>query len=145
MSETYIKMIALPFEVPCYVRLKFPSELRPQAHSESPLFRLESIGADLLSELCDDFRENVFKEAKKTDPRAMKCIPHPERESPQEDPVVAMRKFLKHWMDYTARAEADFASCNDDVQAGRNNGKSTAYEAAMKKLDELFGESDAKQ
>jgi hypothetical protein len=58
-----------PFSTPNYVILEMPPQKREEGSIESPTFSLDQIEAEILSLLCDDFREEIFKKAGKVDPK----------------------------------------------------------------------------
>ena len=63
-----------PFDVPIHVRGKDDSDAYPQ------YFKIRELHVDHLSNLCDQFRDDVFHQAGKVDPRVtaakMAGIPH---------------------------------------------------------------------
>lgn len=59
-----------PFLTPNFVRQKRPASSEKQEDGrEMPAIPIKELDAELLSRLCDDFRENVFAKALKQDPR----------------------------------------------------------------------------
>lgn len=68
-----IELQLLPFNVPNCAIVKTSPTARQEGFIESPKFHLRDLEPDVLSELCDEFRRNVFAKAEKNDP-AMKEI-----------------------------------------------------------------------
>ena len=56
-----------PFSIPNLVRRD--KKYNPHGDESDPAFPLASIDADTLGALCDQFREGVFRQAGKIDPR----------------------------------------------------------------------------
>ena len=54
-----------PFSTPSFVRQVIPSGIR----GEGQIFALSAVPATSLSELCDQFRKDVFEKAGKKDPK----------------------------------------------------------------------------
>lgn len=58
-----------PFQVPNYVFSEHPPILRQEGFQESPKFALNELSEESLSELCDQFRTDIFRKAGKADPK----------------------------------------------------------------------------
>ena len=58
-----IKMLAIPFGTPNFVLLKYA-----HSGSEGPKLPINAVDADVLSQMCDDFRAEIFRRAGKPDP-----------------------------------------------------------------------------
>lgn len=57
------------FTTPNFVILKQAPGERQDGFSQRPSFSIKEVDAQLLSELCDDFRRNIFLKANKIDPK----------------------------------------------------------------------------
>lgn len=55
--------------VPNFVTLKMPPGKRQDGFKQAPSLPLSDVDADTLSDLCDAFREEIFKKSGKADPR----------------------------------------------------------------------------
>jgi hypothetical protein len=66
---TEIKQKLRPFMTPNFVSVEMPPRPRQEGLVEAPKFALAELDAETLSELCDEFRADVFRKANKTDPR----------------------------------------------------------------------------
>lgn len=64
-----VKMKVQPWATPNYVRLVAPPSTRQEGLKEAPALHVKDVDAEVLSQLCDDFRATVFKEAGKEDPQ----------------------------------------------------------------------------
>jgi hypothetical protein len=58
------------FNVPNYAIARMSPRLKQDGIHEGPSFPLADIDADELSMMCDDFRREIFRKAKKPDPKA---------------------------------------------------------------------------
>lgn len=65
-----LKLALVPFTVPNYVSLKMPPRPKQDGVQPLPSFALSEIDAGVLSDLCDEFRVEVFRKAGKPDPHA---------------------------------------------------------------------------
>lgn len=63
-----IKLKLQPMSVPNYVIVVMPPRERQEGIAESPKFHLRELESEVLAELCDEFRRNVFAKAEKQDP-----------------------------------------------------------------------------
>jgi hypothetical protein len=63
-----VKLQLQPMSVPNYVIAMMPPRERQEGMIESPKFHLRELGPEVLAELCDEFRKNVFAKAEKADP-----------------------------------------------------------------------------
>ena len=61
-----------PFTTPNFVRQKGKISERQNGFIESITYKLDEIEAEVLSELCDEFRREVFSKAGKTDPKLVR-------------------------------------------------------------------------
>lgn len=67
MSKIEIELI--PFRVPnCAIQKGFPGK-RQDGLKEAKTYALSNLATDTLSEMCDEFRAEIFKKAGKEDPR----------------------------------------------------------------------------
>ena len=64
-----IKLKLQPFQVPNYVITESNPRLKQDGFVESPSFHLSQLDEEILSELCDQFRKDVFANAEKVDPK----------------------------------------------------------------------------
>lgn len=64
----HMKIELQPFTVPNYVIGKMPARPRQDGIVEAPKWELMDVDAETLSDLCDDFRREVFKKAQRPDP-----------------------------------------------------------------------------
>lgn len=64
-----MKLELQPFSTPNFALAKVRSGLRQEGIIEGPKWPLSEVDADTLSELCDEFRAEVFRKAGKADPR----------------------------------------------------------------------------
>jgi hypothetical protein len=67
-----LKLKIHAFTVPNSVTLEMPTGLRQDGMQRLPRVYLKELNENLLSDLCDEFRLNVFKEAGKADPNPPK-------------------------------------------------------------------------
>lgn len=67
MPEMTMKL--KPWLVPNFVTSEMPPGQRQDGFREAPTWPLSEIPADVLAEMCDDFRAEVFRKAGKTDPK----------------------------------------------------------------------------
>lgn len=67
MAEMKLKL--QPFVTPNYVLAEMPTGLKQDGMKETPKWALRDLSADTVSELCDEFRREVFKKAERPDPR----------------------------------------------------------------------------
>lgn len=58
-----------PWHTPNYVHLKMPPRKKEEGFQESPSFHISTVEPEILSQMCDDFRAEIFKKAEKVDPR----------------------------------------------------------------------------
>ncbi|MEM7209548.1 MAG: hypothetical protein AAF434_17145 [Pseudomonadota bacterium] len=58
-----------PFRTPNFVLVEDDTRPRQEGFQESPKYALSDLDATTLSQLCDKFREDVFKKADKVDPK----------------------------------------------------------------------------
>jgi len=58
-----------PMRTPNFVLSKMPARAKEEGFKEGPKWALRKIPAEALSDLCDEFRREVFKKAKKDDPK----------------------------------------------------------------------------
>ena len=65
----HIKLKINNFEVPTHVYQESKAGLRQTGLCTSPSWELCELELDTLSELCDQFRKDVFAKANKIDPR----------------------------------------------------------------------------
>lgn len=65
-----VKLKLQPMSVPNYVITVMPPRERQEGMIESPKFHLRELDPEVLAELCDEFRRNVFAKAEKKDPSA---------------------------------------------------------------------------
>ncbi len=65
-----VKPKSQPMNVPNFVIAQMPPRERQEGMVQSPKFHLRELEAEVLAELCDEFRTNVFAKAEKTDPAA---------------------------------------------------------------------------
>lgn len=65
-----IKLKLQPMSVPNYVIAMMPPRERQDGMVEAPKFHLRDLEPEVLAELCDEFRRNVFAKAEKRDPSA---------------------------------------------------------------------------
>lgn len=68
MATVEIKL--QPFRPPNYVLVESPRKAREEGLVETPKFSLADLSAETLSDLCDQFRADVFEKAGKPDPKA---------------------------------------------------------------------------
>ena len=67
MVDIPIKLV--PFIVPDRVFQSMPPRLRQEGFHSTIEFLLSELEPEVLSDLCDEFREGVFKVARKEDPK----------------------------------------------------------------------------
>jgi len=67
-QENTMKIDLQPFTTPNYVIGKLPPRPRQEGFHEGPKWKLCEVDADVLAQLCDDFRAEVFQKAGKPDP-----------------------------------------------------------------------------
>lgn len=65
-----VKLKLQPMSVPNFVIAMMLPRERQEGMVESPKFHLRELEPEVLSELCDEFRRNVFAKAEKKDPSA---------------------------------------------------------------------------
>lgn len=65
---TNIKIKLDPFPVPSHVTTENLPSTRQEGWQDKPKFELKNLEPEALAELCDNFREAVFKRAGKLDP-----------------------------------------------------------------------------
>lgn len=58
-----------PFNTPNFVIQEMPNSLRQDGLKDPPSFALKELEADVLSDLCEEFRKEIFRKAEKKDPR----------------------------------------------------------------------------
>ena len=58
------------FTVPNFVITEGVPQERQEGWQEEPKFHLRELEPEVLAELCDEFRKNVFAKAEKADPSA---------------------------------------------------------------------------
>lgn len=63
-----IKVELRPFSVPNFVIQVMAPGKRQDGFKEAPSYALSELDADTLSEMCDEFRAEIFKKAGKEDP-----------------------------------------------------------------------------
>lgn len=66
-----VKLKLHPMNVPDFGIAMMPPRERQEGMVEAPKFHLRELEPDVLSQLCDDFRRNVFAKAEKSDPSAL--------------------------------------------------------------------------
>lgn len=64
-----IQLKLRPFQTPNYVSVEGESKPRQEGLQELPKFALNELSEESLSELCDQFRFDIFKKAGKVDPK----------------------------------------------------------------------------
>ena len=64
-----LKINVQPFTTPNFVLARMPPRLKQDGFAEAPKWALSEIDADVLSILCDDFRAEIFRKARKPDPK----------------------------------------------------------------------------
>lgn len=67
MAEMKLKL--QPFVTPNYVLAEMPPGLKQDGMKEVPKWPLTDLTAETVSDLCDEFRREVFKKAERPDPR----------------------------------------------------------------------------
>ena len=67
MLNTKIKLV--PFRVPSYVIIERPVRPRQDGYLEVPRFHISELDDDTLTQLCDEFKSNVFKKARESNNR----------------------------------------------------------------------------
>lgn len=72
---SHMKLKLQPFSTPNFVLAQMPARLRQDGIVEGPKWALSEVDADVLAELCDDFRAEVFGKAGKTDPASPSAEP----------------------------------------------------------------------
>ena len=65
-----VKLKLQPMSVPNFVIAMMPPRERQEGMVEAPKFHLRELDPEVLSQLCDEFRRNVFAKAEKKDPSA---------------------------------------------------------------------------
>lgn len=65
-----LKVELKPFTTPNCVIAVMPPRPRQEGFHEPPTWRLDEIEAQVLSEMCHAFRQEIFKKAGKKDPEA---------------------------------------------------------------------------
>lgn len=65
-----IPLVLRPFTVPNYVTVEMPPGRREEGLKPSPTFALTQLPPEVLDQLCNQFRMNVFDQAEQRDPRA---------------------------------------------------------------------------
>jgi len=65
-----VRLKLQPMSVPNFVIAMMPPRERQEGMVESPKFHLRELEPEVLAELCDEFRRNVFAKAEKKDPSA---------------------------------------------------------------------------
>lgn len=68
MAEHRLKL--QPWLVPNFAFAQMPPHLRQEGIGGNPKFALAELDADILAQMCDDFRAEVFRKAGKPDPAA---------------------------------------------------------------------------
>jgi hypothetical protein len=58
-----------PWMTPNFVTGKVSPRARQEGMTEGPKWHISDVDADTLSQMCDDFRAEIFKKAGKADPR----------------------------------------------------------------------------
>lgn len=58
-----------PFSTPNFVSIELPPRPRECGMIELPSIALKDLDEDTLSQLCEEFRQNVFRKAGKKDPK----------------------------------------------------------------------------
>lgn len=69
-----IKVRLRPFRVPNYVLADEKARPKENGFQEPMNFHLSAIDADALSDMCHEFRANVFKKAMQADPDKHKAL-----------------------------------------------------------------------
>ncbi len=64
-----VKMEVHNWITPNYITIKTPARPRQEGFSSNPTLELKDVDAEILSELCDTFRSEIFAKAGKKDPR----------------------------------------------------------------------------
>lgn len=64
-----VKMKAQPWPTPNYVSLVQPVAARQDGWKDNPKLHVKDVDAEVLSQMCDEFRATVFKDAGKEDPQ----------------------------------------------------------------------------
>lgn len=66
-----MKVETVPWITPNFVRIQMPARPRQEGvnFKDSEGFRLEDVDVDTLSEMCDQFRADIFRKSGKKDPR----------------------------------------------------------------------------
>jgi hypothetical protein len=69
-----IKVKTIPWITPNFVRIIRPPRSRHEGpnFNDNEGFSLDEVDVETLSEMCDEFRKEIFKKAKKEDPK--KCL-----------------------------------------------------------------------
>jgi len=67
-----IELELIPWTTPNFVRIKTPISLKQDGPQETPAIPLSEIHAEVLGEMCDHFRAEIFKKANKNDPRTLR-------------------------------------------------------------------------
>lgn len=60
-----------PWQTPNYVLAKMPPRPRQEGFIELPKWHVRELDADVLSNLCDQFRAEIFRKAGISDPRTV--------------------------------------------------------------------------
>lgn len=71
-----IPLVLRPFAVPTYVSVEMPPGRKEDGPKPLPTFPLTQLPPEVLDQLCNQFRANVFAQAEQHDPKA----PHPNTE-----------------------------------------------------------------
>lgn len=69
-----MKIKLRPFSIPNFVIQEMPPRTKQEGFSNAPSYYLSEVDAETLSDMCDKFREEIFKKAQKEDPK--KCLGH---------------------------------------------------------------------
>ena len=65
-----MKVKLQPFSTPNYVIAESKSELKQDSMVESPKWHIKEVDETTLSEMCDQFRKDIFEKAGKRDPKS---------------------------------------------------------------------------
>lgn len=72
-----MKLELEPWQTPNFVIFKMPPRPRGEGLNEAPKLPLAEVDVMVLSDLCDEFRAEVFRKAGKTDPTP--AAPEPQK------------------------------------------------------------------
>lgn len=65
----FIEVKLRPWVTPNFVSAEMPTAAREDGFKESPKWHISELEEDQLSELCDQFRKDIFAKAGKIDPK----------------------------------------------------------------------------